>query len=133
MACHIFKLTFNKCSNIYLMTTKTGTSFNLFFWFHILITILAWLGPFICDWRLMLISYSIVVLQFLIFKECFVNRKHAMDEDEDATLYSFVFEKFGWQPNKKKLKTFIRRYAYILLAGITIVWQLVLGHRVEWF
>ncbi len=56
-----------------------------------------------------------------------------MDDDDDATLYSFIFEKLGFKPNKKKVKHFVRTYAYLLLAGLTILWQLVLEHRVEWF
>ena len=113
--------------------TKVGSSYNLAFWFHLLITIFAWIGPFVFDWRLMLICYTYVVLQFLFFGECFLNRAHAMDDDDDATLYSFLFEKLGFKPNKKRLKSFVRRFAYLLLAGITIWWQIVLDHRIEWF
>lgn len=100
---------------------------NLSFWFHVLITVLAWIGPFLFSWYLMVSAYMIVLLQFLIFNRCLLNSSHDLDDADDTTFYSYLFELLGYQPNKRVLKIWVRRYFYVILSVITLVWQLVLG------
>jgi uncharacterized membrane protein len=109
--------------------TKASSAHNFAFWFHLLITVLAWIGPFLFSWYLMVLAYAIVIVQFLIFDRCLINAKHDLDttSDEDTTFYSYLFEKIGYQPNRKTLKRFVRRYLYILLGVVAVVWQLILG------
>lgn len=102
---------------------------NLSFWFHLLITLLAWLGPFLFSWYLMVTAYGIVLLQFLIFKRCLLNKSHALEDAEDATFYSYLLELLGFKVNRTLLKLWVRRYVYFLLAAFTLVWQLWLGYN----
>lgn len=76
----------------------------------------------------MLPAFLIVVLQFLIFKKCLMNETHGLDEGDDHTFYAELLEKMGFKFNRKKLKTFVRGYLYILLGIATYVWQVVLGN-----
>lgn len=104
--------------------TSTLPKFNLAFWFHLLITLLAWLGPFLFSWYLMVSAYGIVLLQFLIFNRCLLNAAHDLDNDNDNTFYAHLFELLGFQPNKKVLRLWVRRYVYLILAAFTLFWQL---------
>ncbi len=113
-------------SNKQKVAPSTSTH-NATFWFHVLITALAWVGPFLFSWYLMVSAYVIVLLQFLIFNRCLLNAKHDLEDAEDTTFYSYLFEQLGYYPNRKVLKLWVRRYVYIILSLLTLFWQLVLG------
>ncbi len=108
---------------------KVSSTHNFAFWFHLLITILAWVGPFLFSWYLMVTAYGLVLLQFLIFNRCLLNARHALDTetDKETTFYSYLFEQIGYYPNRKTLKLIVRRYLYIILSLVTVLWQVVLG------
>jgi hypothetical protein len=99
---------------------------NIIFWFHVLITALAWLGPFLFSWWLMATAYGIVTLQFIIFKRCLLNSKHALDDQEDVTFYTYLFERLGLSVNRKRLKLWVRNLIYPILGVFSYVWQEVL-------
>lgn len=107
------------------MAAKT----NFYFWLHFLIVALAWVGPFLFSWRLMLIGYGIVMLQFSIFGQCKMNASHGITGENDETFYSFIFEKIGIHLNRKKLKWVVYNLMYPVLAAFTLLWQEVLGFR----
>lgn len=100
---------------------------NFSFWFHVLITVLAWVGPFLFSWYLMVTAYMIVMLQFLIFGRCLLNSAHELDDSNDTTFYSYLFDQLGISVNKATLKVWVRRYFYIILSVVAILWQVVLG------
>ena len=100
---------------------------NLVFWFHVLITSLAWIGPFLFSWYLMVPAYMIVLLQFLVFGRCLLNGQHKLDDSSDTTYYSYLFEKLGMNVNRSNLKLWVRRYFYIILSVLCILWQVVAG------
>lgn len=108
-------------------SAEAKSSHNLVFWFHVVITAAAWVGPFLFSWYLMVTGYMIVMLQFLIFGRCLLNSKHDLEDDNDTTFYSYLFEKIGYHPNRATLKLWVRRYFYIILSVITLIWQVVLG------
>lgn len=106
---------------------QVSSDHNAVFWFHVLITALAWIGPFLFSWYLMVPAYLIVLLQFLIFKRCLLNGSHKLDDSSDTTFYSYLFEKLGIHVNRSTLKVWVRRYFYVILSAFTLLWQLVLG------
>ena len=71
--------------------------------------------------------YFLVIAQFIVFKSCLLNKRHGLDESNDHTFYAELFELMGFQPNRRKLKTFIRRYLNIALISVTLIWQVGLG------
>lgn len=105
------------------------SSENFGFLLHMVFLVLSWIGPFLFSWQLMVLAYGITIVQFLIFKRCLMNATHELDDSEDHTLYSQVFESLGFHPNRKKLKKFVRGYLYFLLAIFTLIWQLGLGMK----
>jgi len=106
---------------------KVTSKHNFLFWFHVLITIIAWIGPFVFSWYLMVTAYTIVMVQFMIFGRCLLNGKHDLDDGNDTTFYSYLLEQLGIHTNRSTLKLWVRRYVYIILGAVAVIWQLVLG------
>ncbi len=110
---------------------QTGTAHsthNIVFWLHLALVLLALSGPFLFSWFLLIPAYGIVLIQFLFFRKCLMNKAHDLT-DPDTTFYSYLFEKTGWRPDRKKVKLFVRRYLYLLLAAVAITWQVLLGQK----
>lgn len=105
---------------------------NAVFWFHLLITIIAWIGPFAFSWYWIIPVYVIVMVQFIFFKRCFVNAGHAADEGNDYTFYAELLERVGFRPNRKRLKLFVRKLLYLFLSAAALIWQLGLKQE-PWF
>lgn len=102
-------------------------TFNLGFWIHALITLLAWIGPFLFNWKVMLVCYLIVFLQHVVLKKCVLNDTHGTAEEDYNTFYFLVFETLGFKPNKKKLHFLARKVFVPSLAAFTYLWQVGLG------
>lgn len=100
------------------------------FWLHFVLVVIAWTGPFVFPWSWMVVGYGIVVAQFIYYNRCLMNQAHGLDETAgDQTFYSHLFEKLGFQPNRRQLKTIIRKYLYIVLAIATVILQVGLGYQ----
>ncbi len=102
-----------------------------YIWFvlHFIITLTAWIGPFIFPWYLMLTAYTIVMLQFLVFNRCLMNIKHDLSEDENMTFYASLLESVGIHWNRKSVKIFVRKWLYACLAVFTLTLQLALHYK----
>lgn len=75
----------------------------------------------------MALAYGIVTLQFIIFKRCLLNSKHALDDQKDVTFYTYIFESFGITLNRKRLKLWVRNIIYPVLGVFSYIWQEVLN------
>lgn len=109
-------------------STTRSSQLNFAFWFHLLLTLIAWFGPFLFDWRLMCIAYLIVQLQFGLLGRCVLNKEHGLDESDDYTFYAYLFETLGIRVRRRPLRRFVRRYSNWLFAAVAVLWQVVLGH-----
>ncbi len=108
---------------------EASSAHNLVFWFHVLVTVLAWVGPFLFSWYLLVPVYLLVLLQFMVYKRCLLNGRHQLDDARDTTFYSYIFEKLGVTVNRAVLKIWVRRYFYVILSIVTLFWQLVLKNE----
>jgi hypothetical protein len=109
---------------------QLSSKHNFMFWFHVFITSLAWVGPFLFSWQIMLVAYSIILLQFLVFDKCLLNAEHDLTQSEDATFYSYLFEAVGMKNlNRPLIKIIVRRYLYFILGAFTVCWQVYLGNE----
>jgi hypothetical protein len=111
------------------MEDKLESKHNFMFWLHLFITSLAWVGPFLFSWQIMLFAYGVILLQFLVFNACLLNAKHDLTASEDATFYSYLFELCGFTVNRRLIRIIARRYLYFILGFLTVVWQVYLGHK----
>ena len=100
---------------------------ELFFWLHLLVTLLAWVAPFLFSWQWSIPVYAAVMVQFAVFGRCLVNKEHNLSEDDHSTFYSHLFEKMGFSPNRRRLKFYVRNVYYPVLATVSVVWQEVLN------
>lgn len=110
------------------MDNTKKADLNFGFYLHFLVTLLALIGPFLFDWRLMALAYIIVHLQYMIFKKCLMNSSHGLDESEDpnGTFYGVVFDMVGIKHDKARLKKFLRGPLYPILGIFGYVWQRIL-------
>jgi hypothetical protein len=115
------------------MMTKQSLLSSLAFWFYLFVTLLAWVAPFLVSWKWSIPVYAAVMLQFAFFGKCLMNEKHDMTEDQDATFYSYLLEKLGIRPNRKRLKFYVRKVFYPVLATVALIWQELLGNAPVFF
>jgi len=108
------------------MSTKE-TSINAVFWFHVFITVLSWVAPFLIDWRIMIPVYIIIQLQFSLLGKCVMNEHHDLEEKDNYTLYAFMFEQLGFNVNRNAMHFYVRKISNSLYSLVAILWQVVLG------
>ncbi len=112
------------------MNSKAAsTKINGIFWFHLFVTSLAWLGPFLFSWYLMVFAYAIVQLQYQVFDRCLMNEGHSLGEEEDKTFYHYIFTKMGFKLNRKPVKHFVRKRLNYFLGAFALFWQVYLGFK----
>lgn len=110
--------------NCFMQKEKNINSvLNTAFWFHLFITALAWIGPFLFSWYWMISAYGIVILQFMVFGRCLLNKSHGLKDENSATFYSVIFDLLGIKHNPTRLKYWVRNWFYPLLAVFTLVMQ----------
>jgi hypothetical protein len=101
---------------------------KLVFILHLIVTALAWVAPFLFSWQILVPVYVAVLIQFAVFGRCLMNAEHDMAEEDHATFYSHLFEKMGFQPNRRRLKFYVRKVFYPVLSLVALFWQLGLGN-----
>lgn len=97
------------------------------FWAHVFITLSAWVAPFLVSWQWSVPVYAAVMLQFAVFGKCLLNEHHELSEEDDATFYAHLFEKMGFRPDRRRLKFYVRKVCYPVLAVVSVLWQEFLG------
>ena len=108
-------------------TEAAKLEINGMFWVHLFVTSLAWVGPFLFSWYLIIIAYIAVQMQYQIFNRCLMNEGHALGEEDHKTFYHFLFTKMGMTLERKAVKIFVRQRLNYILAAIAIFWQVYLG------
>lgn len=110
-----------------MITAKLKT--DLVFLLHLVLTIGAWFLPILVSWQVTVPVLILVIAQHAIFGRCFMLSGHEVSEDDGSTFYSHVFERLGFQPNKKAVRFFVRKILYGLLTVLTLIWQVLLGNE----
>lgn len=105
------------------------TKSNLLYWLHLLAVIATWLLPFLVNWKLALLVYAAVMIQFAVFGKCLMNEHHGLQENGDRIFYTDFLEKMGFRPHPGRLKRFVRQWLYPSLATLTLLWQVVWGNK----
>lgn len=108
---------------------KRKTEINATFWLHLLVTILAWVGPFLFSWQLMVLAYGLVQLQFWFFGKCLMNEQHDLKEEDNYTFYAYLLEYLGFNFDRKIVKNIVRNGLYIFFGIFAYCWQAVLGNE----
>jgi hypothetical protein len=95
---------------------------------HLLVTILAWVGPFLFSWWLLALAYGAVQVQFWVFRACLLNKHHGLEEAGNVTFYSHLFAEMGIPHNPLWVKRVVRNGLYPFLGAWAWLWQVVLNH-----
>jgi len=103
-----------------------NVDFNFMFWLHLFLTMLSWFIPVLFWWPIVLFAYGTVLMQFVVFNRCIMNKDHGLNDDGDFTFYAFLLEQLGFTPDRPKTKIIVRKWIYVFLGSVTILWQLVL-------
>jgi hypothetical protein len=112
------------------MSTLIPVRYNLTFWLHLLVTALSWFIPLLFDWKLVLLAYTAVMLQFSLFGRCLMNRAHDLeDTGNDHTFYAHLLEHLGFRFDRRRVKTFVRFWIYVLLGVMAVTWQVGFGQE----
>ena len=106
----------------------SSLSNRLWFWLHFALIVVAWVGPFLFDWYLMVAGYGVVMIQFAIFNRCLMNNKHDLAEDGDMTFYAQLLEAAGFQFSRKRVKQIVRPWIYVFLSAFVITLQVLAGY-----
>jgi hypothetical protein len=105
------------------------TNHGFVFWFHLFITLLAWVAPLLFWWPLVCAIYAIIFAQFIVFGRCLLNAKHELSDAHDSTFYAYLLEYCGINFDRSALKHFVHRYLYVILGIIAWFWQFYLGNK----
>ncbi|HMU68567.1 MAG TPA: hypothetical protein PK511_11895 [Chitinophagales bacterium] len=109
-----------------MSATESNTiSSKMWFWSHFALVVIAWIGPFIFDWYLMVTGYALVVIQFAVFNRCLMNDKHDLAEEGDMTFYAQLLESIGFNFSRAKVKRIVRPWIYVFLAVFVIFLQVI--------
>jgi hypothetical protein len=109
------------------MNTKALKS-DFVFWLHLLLVVGAWAMPFLLNWKIALVIYASVMLQFAVFGRCLMNEHHGLREDDGRIFYTDLLERMGFRPHPPLVKMLVRRFLYPTLATVAFLWQVWLGH-----
>lgn len=96
---------------------------RLVFALHLFVTILAWVAPFLFPWKWCVAAYSLVMLQFHVFGRCLMNEQHGLKEEGNRIFYTDLLEKLNLHFDRARVKFFVRRVLYPLMAFVSVVWQ----------
>ena len=99
---------------------------KVFFGLHLLVTLLAWVAPFLFCWKWLVPLYGLVMLQFAVFGRCLMNEQHGLRETEERIFYTELLEKLGFRPEPRLLKRVVRGWLYPTLAAVAVLWQVLL-------
>lgn len=113
----------------FMNTEAASIERNGMFWAHLFITSLAWLGPFLFSWYIMIFAYILVQLQYQVFNRCLMNEGHALGEEDDKTFYHYLFTKMGMTLGRKQVKIFVRQRLNYFLGALAVFWQVYLDFQ----
>jgi hypothetical protein len=110
------------------MTSLEKKSLVIFL-FHCVLTLGAYLVPFLISWKIAVPVFVLTIAQHAIFGRCLLNAKHGLSEEDGSTFYSDLIERLGFEPNKKAIRFFVRKILYTSLTIVTLIWQVYLGNQ----
>ncbi len=113
-----------------MATVQFNLKLKTWFLIHLTFLFASWAAPFLITWKFLIPIYSLVLLQFLVFKRCLMNREHGLeDTGSDHTFYAELMEKIGLEPDRKKVRGFVRSWIYLVFVCVAFFWQVVLKNK----
>lgn len=98
--------------------------FGVVFWIHLFLIILAYSSPFLFDWKLILIGVIMLLLQFIILKQCVLTTAQFGDE-KYMTFYTIYLEILGFKFRRKSIYIFMRYVMPFIVLIIALLYQVI--------
>jgi len=99
------------------------------FWFHLVIIVLLYSSWMFFYWRWVAAVAILIMLQFLVLKQCLVTTMEFKSFDSDRNWTHYYLTKMGLQLNKKVVNSVVCYICPLILIGIAYCWQIVLDHK----
>ncbi len=109
---------------------KKENLFGFIFWLHLSLILIAYLSPFLFNYKLILTGIIILFLEYAIFQGCILTNAQFGKKDKNMTFYTIYLEMLGFHFNRKKLKFFIRYIMPFIVLALALIWQVMLGFDV---
>ena len=110
---------------------KTGLKFDLLFWLHLTIVLLAYISPFVLDWKSITVFLGLHFLQILIFGNCVLTIKQfKVKETKESFTYEVVTQMMGFNFDKQRFHFILINIVPFVVLGVAIMWQEVLKQSV---
>ena len=86
----------------------------------------AYSSPFLFDWKLILIGVIILLLQFIILKQCILTTAQFGDE-KYITFYTIYLEMLGFKFKQRNIYIFMRYLMPFIVLIIALLYQVIFG------
>ena len=102
--------------------------FGFTFWLHLILILIAYSSPFLFSWKLILFGVVILLIQFLVLKQCVLTTAQFGDE-KYITFYTLYLEMLGFKFKRKNLYILMRYIMPFIVLLISLIWQILLNHK----
>lgn len=112
---------------------KNKKDYSLIFGLHLIITIIAYLSPFLFSYWIIILGALILQIQFLLINDCFINW-FEFGPINEITFVGYYLQKWGLiKENTIKTKIIIRYITPVLVIVFALIWQVLLNQQVFLF
>lgn len=106
---------------------KMKKDFGSIFWLHLALIILAYLSPFLINWKIILLGIILLWIEYAVFQGCPLTHAQIGKKDKEITFYTIYLEKMGFNFERKIVKNFFRNIMPFIVLAVAILWQVILG------
>lgn len=97
---------------------------------HSIIILLAYVSPFLIEWKIVLGFIFLYYIQLFVFGNCILTLAQFKEDTRDTTFYSYLFAKLGFNPKKTTLRIIVDYCIPWVILLFAIFWQIYLNHTV---
>lgn len=97
---------------------------------HVLIILTFYVLPFLVSWKIVAIVVFLYYLQIALLNRCVLTILQFKEQDRTTSFYSYLLEKFGFHPDREKVRFIVDRVIPLAVLAVALIYQLVLGKSV---
>jgi hypothetical protein len=106
--------------------------FGFIFWLHLVLNILAYISPFLFNWKLIVLGIILLQIQYFLIGGCYLSELE-LGKNRKESFFSFYFKKFGINFNEESLDFHTKYTVQFIILILALIWQIWLEHRPFWF
>jgi len=90
---------------------------NIYFWFHLILLLLAYASPWLFNWQLIVIGVVLLQIQYWVIDGCYLT-KLEMGKDKNQTFVWYYLKQIFPKLSAVKTKFVIRFVIPVILVGL---------------